>query len=127
MKTVSTQTISIEASYEKSFNYLSDPLNQKEWATFFIKDVQKQGNTFIAETPMGIVPIRVEGNIDTGVLDIYLGDGEPTKSRLLKNENGCEYLFTIMKPHDMPDAAWENEGLPGLATELNNLKQILEN
>ena len=37
MRKVTTQTISINAEYNKAFNYISNPLTQKEWAINFMK------------------------------------------------------------------------------------------
>lgn len=127
MRNVSTQTISINADYDKAFDYISNPLTQKEWAINFIKDVKKNNNGFLATTPFGEIPIEFRTDRTLGIIDIILGGGEPIRTRLVKNDTGCEYLFTLFQPNGMPDIAWKKEGIPGLVEELKKLKSILEN
>lgn len=50
-----------------------------------------------------------------------------TPTRLIRNEEGCEYIFTLFKPKDMPNQVWKNQGVVGLIEELQTLKSILEN
>lgn len=127
MRSVTTQTVSIKAEFEKAFEYIANPLNQKEWAINFIKDIKETDAGFMALTPFGKTPLRFQSNKETGVIDIYMGDTIPTRTRLIKNEEGCEYLFTLLKPKEMPEIAWKNQGIPGLVEELETLKSILEN
>ena len=128
MRTVTTQTISIKADFEKAFSYISNPLNQKKWAINFIKDVKEVGNGFIAITPFGEAPIQIKSDINNGLIDILIGENpSPTHTRLIKNEEGCEYIFTLLKPNEMPEQLWLNQGVPGLIEELQTLKSILEN
>jgi hypothetical protein len=126
MRKVTTQTISINAEYNKAFDYISNPLTQKEWAIKFIKDVKETDNGFIAVTTFGEMPLAFRTDERTGIIDIILGSGEPIPTRLIKNENGCEYLFTLFQPRGMPDFAWEKEAISDLTSELKELKSILE-
>ena len=64
---------------------------------------------FIAVTPFGEMPLEFRTEKRTGTIDIILGGGEPIPTRLIKNENGCEYMFTLFQPKEMPDIAWEKE------------------
>jgi hypothetical protein len=127
MRKVTTQTISINAHYDLAFDYISNPLTQKEWAINFMKDVKKTDDGFIAVTPFGEMPLKFRTDKQTGIIDIILGDGEPIPTRLIKNGSGCEYMFTLFQPNGMPEIAWEKEGIPGMAEELKELKSILEN
>lgn len=127
MKNVTTQTITINAEFNTAFDYISNPLTQKEWAINFIKDVKSVNNAFVATTPFGEMPLKFKTDKETGVIDIIIGDGEPIPTRLIKNEKGCEYMFTLFQPKGMPEFVWKNEGIPGLTEELNKLKSILEN
>ena len=126
MRKVTTQTVSINAKYDEAFNYISNPLTQKEWAINFMKDVKETDHGFIAVTPFGEMSIELRTDKKTGIIDIILGGGEPIRTRLIKNENKCEYLFTLFQPNEMPDNAWEKDAIPGLAEELKVLKSILE-
>ncbi|MCI4671823.1 MAG: hypothetical protein MRZ79_27015 [Bacteroidia bacterium] len=128
MNNISTQSISIKRDYESAFNYISDPLNQKEWAINFIQEIRSTEEGLFALTPFGETPIRMKSDIDTGLIDILMGDGKnPTPTRLIKNGEGCEYIFSLRKPVNMPEQIWQAEGIPGLIEELETLKSILEN
>jgi len=126
MREVTTQTVSINVEYDKAFDYISNPLTQKEWAINFLIDVKETVNGFIAITRFGEMPLEFQANKQTGVIDMILGGGEPISTRLIRNKNGCEYIFTLFQPTGMPDMAWEKEGVPGLAEELLKLKSILD-
>ena len=127
MKSVTTQTVSIQADFEKAFKYISNPLNQKEWAINFIKDMRETSTGFIALTPFGETQVKFNADFETGVIDILLGDGKnPSCTRLIRNEEGCEYTFTLSKPNEMPKPVWQSQGIPGLIEELQTLKSILE-
>lgn len=127
MNSITTQTVSIEKDYNSAFHYISNPMNQKEWAVNFIKDISKVDDKFIAVTPFGEVPLRFDSDEKTGVIDIVMGEnGIPTPTRLVKNGDSCEYIFTLRKPQNMPEEVWQNVGIPGLLEELETLKSILE-
>ncbi len=126
MRNITTQSISINANYDKVFTYLIDPLNQTEWAINFIKEVKIEDGTYYATTPFGTIPFSIDSDYRTGTIDLIFGDGEPVPTRLIKNDDGCEYLFSLKQPVDMPDIAWEQEGIPGLVEELNQLKSLME-
>ncbi len=127
MKNMTAETISIQTAYTTAFEYISNPLNQKEWAINFIKDIWETNDGFVANTPLGEMPIKFESDIKTGVIDIYLGnEKKPIPTRLIENGEGCAYIFALQKPTNMPEEMWEKEGIPGLIEELELLKTILE-
>lgn len=123
-----TLSITTTCSYETAFNYLSKPINQKEWATHFYQDIEEIDGKFIATLPFGKMSLEIKSDSKTGTIDIYLGDGRPTCTRLIEtNKNNCIYNFTLAKPKDMPDEVWKDKALPDMKDELNTLKSILEN
>lgn len=126
LKNTTTQYVSINASYDKVFEYLTNPLLHKEWATNFITDILVEDNEHFAITPMGKVKFVVKGDRATGNIDLFFGDASfPIPTRLLRNGNGVTYLFTLFQADGMPDVAWES-GIAGLIEELQILKTILE-
>lgn len=128
LRTVVTLSVTINCAYDKAFNYLSIPLNQKEWAIHFFQDIEEVNGKYIATLPFGKLPMEIKSDYETGILDIYLGDGNPTRTRLIKIEDHlCVYNFTLAQPKDMPDEMWNNVALPNMKDELNILKSILEN
>jgi len=127
IRNVVTLSIVINCPYDKAFDYLSRPLNQKEWAIHFFQDIEERDGQVIATLPFGKLPMRIESDSETGILDIYLGDGKPTRTRLIEIEEGlCVYNFTLAQPKKMPNEVWETKGLPDMKDELNTLKTILE-
>ena len=127
LRQVTTQTISIHTNYNKAFDYLANPLNQKEWAINFIQDIKQTAHGFLAITPLGETPVQFITNKQAGIIDMQLGNADPINTRLIKNQHGCEYVFTLFQPQGMPDHVWQNEGIPSLQEELKVLKSILEN
>ena len=127
LREATVQTISIHADYDKAFEYITNPLNQKEWAVNFIKDVVFEDGKYIATTSFGKAGLECHCDKKNGVIDWIMGGGEPIKTRLIKNLKGCEYSFVLFQPDGMPDIVWEKEGIPGLIEELETLKSILEN
>lgn len=128
LRSVVTLSVTLNSSYEVAFEYLSIPTNQKEWAIHFFKDIEEVNGKTIATLPFGKLSMEIKSDYETGVLDIYLGDGRPTRTRLIEiEENLCIYNFTLAQPKGMPDDAWKNKALPDLKEELSTLKSILEN
>ena len=127
VRNVVTLSITFAADYNKAFDYLADPLNQKEWAVHFVLDVERTSNGYMATLPFAKLPFRIDSNQSSGVLDIYLGGGKPTRTRLIEIDKGlCTYNFTLAQPKEMDDDVWEKEGLPNMKEELEILKSELE-
>jgi hypothetical protein len=128
LRSVVTLSITIICSYDTAFEYLSIPINQKEWGTHFFQDIEEIDGKTIATLPFGKLPMKIKSDYKTGVLDIYLGDGKPTRTRLIKIEDSINvYNFTLAQPKGMPNEVWKNKALPDMQDELNILKSILEN
>lgn len=126
-RNIETLSIQINCSYDLAFEYLSKAINQKEWATSFFQDIKVINGETIAFLPFGTLPITIKSDHSSGVLDIYLGDGKPTHTRLINIDSSINiYTFTLSQPKGMPNDVWKNKALPDMAEELNNLKLILE-
>jgi len=128
LRSIVTLSVTINCSYDKAFEYLSIPINQKEWAIHFFQDIEEIDGKIIATLPFGKLPMEIKSDYETGILDIYLGEGKPTRTRLINiDDNINVYNFTLAQPKGMPDEVWENKALPDMQDELNTLKRILEN
>lgn len=109
LKKATTQYVSIGASYDTVFDYLTNPLLYKEWSTNFIEDVTLENGEHFAFTPMGKVKFVIKGDKATGNIDLFFGDAPfPISTRLLRNAEGVTYLFTLFQADSMPDQAWEH-------------------
>ena len=128
LRNIVTLSVTITCLYDKAFEYLSIPINQKEWAIHFFQDIEEIDGKTIATLPFGKLPMELKSDYDTGILDIYLGEGKPTRTRLINIDDNLNiYNFTLAQPKGMPDEVWENKALPDMQDELNTLKLILEN
>ncbi len=128
LRNIVTLSVTINCSYDTAFEYLSKPINQKEWAIHFFQDIEEIDGKIIATLPFGKLPMEIKSDYETGILDIYLGDGKPIRTRLINIEDNINiYNFTLAQPQGMPDEVWKNKALPDMEDELNNLKSILEN
>jgi hypothetical protein len=128
VRSIVTLSVTINCTYDKAFEYLSVPINQKEWAVHFFLDIEEIEGKTIATLPFGKLPLEVKSDYETGVLDIYLGEGKPTRTRLISIDSGLNmYNFTLAQPKNMPDEVWQNKAIVDMQDELNTLKSILEN
>jgi len=128
LRNIVTLSVTMNCSYDVAFNYLSVPMNQKEWAIHFFQDIEEIDGKTIATLPFGKLPLEIKSDYETGILDIYLGEGRPTRTRLINIEEGLNvYNFTLAQPKGMPDEVWLNKALPDMKEELDSLKSILEN
>lgn len=127
VKNSTTQSADMRVPYDKAFDYLTSPQTYQEWSVNFIKAISTENDELYALTPLGKTKFRIKGDRPTGMIDLYFGDETPPIStRLLANGPGATYLFTLFKPEAMPEHVWLEQGIPGLAEELQLLKQILE-
>lgn len=128
VRNIVTLSVTLNCSYDVAFNYLSIPINQKEWAIHFFLDIEEIDGKTIATLPFGKLPMEIKSDQETGILDIYLGEGKPIRTRLINIEEGLNiYNFTLAQPKGMPDEVWNNTAVPDMQDELNTLKSILEN
>ena len=56
----------LNCSYNKAFNYLAAPLNQKEWAIHFFQDIEEINGVYMATLPFGKIPLEIKSNNNTG-------------------------------------------------------------
>ncbi len=127
LKTASsiTMSVTIAASYDAAFDYVSNGRLLPEWANGFILKVREDGGRLFATTPMGEMPLRVISDRESGIVDNVIGETR-FRGRLIPNGEGLDYVFTLQQPPQMPKEAWEKEGVAGLRKELDNLKRVLE-
>ena len=127
LRDIVTLSVKINCSYDTAFEYLSKPLNQKEWAIHFFQDIEEIDGKTIATLPFGKLPMEIKSDYETGILDIYLGEGKPTHTRLINIEERLNiYNFTLAQPKGISGEVWNNKALVDMQDELNALKLILE-
>jgi hypothetical protein len=128
----SVQSVSIDLSAEKVFNFIADPLNLPKWTNAF-KDANDKSALFV--TPAGEMKIGLEtkASKESGTIDWYMKmpDGSVGKaySRVVENSDGKSiYSFILLAPpvpiEKLEGTLKEQEEI--LSKELKKLKRILE-
>jgi len=121
----STQTIEIAARPEDVFTFVADPEQLPRWAIGFAKGIRREDDGWIVRTASGVeLPLRVATDAATGVVDFHT-DGVPAASRVVANDHGSEYVFTMFQPPQMPDDVFTAQ-IAELGRELTVLKAHLE-
>ena len=126
----STQSITIAAAPGDVFAFVADPENLPKWAIGFCKEVRDDDGTWIVTTGSGDeVAVRMIVNSEFGVVDSIMspvpGVEVPGSARVVSNEDGSEYVFTMFQPPAMPDDIFEQQ-IAELGRELIVLKAHLE-
>lgn len=124
-----TKTVSIDAEPAKVLAFLADPRNLPRWAVGFAKAVRPAGAGWIVETGGGDLPLRVDADPRSGVVDFVMtptpGVEARAVSRVAPRGAGTEYMFTQFQAPGMPDDAFARS-VQTLAHELTVLKALME-
>jgi hypothetical protein len=116
-----TKAVTIPASYEAVFAFLTNPENLPRWAVGFARAIRRDGETWLVTTNQGELPIRYVVDADRGVIDYHLepapGAEAVAYSRLVPNGDGVEYVFTQFQAPGMPDEVFVGQ-VAALAEEL---------
>ena len=132
-KNFDVQSIAINASPQKVFEFLAEPTNVPKWAAGFS---EVDGEHAFMETPRGKMKIGMRMACDSrvGTIDtiMTMPDGSIGKafSRITENDGGKSSIFSfVLMAPPVPLEKLEgtmNEQKQQLAEELQVLKQILE-
>jgi hypothetical protein len=115
-----TRSISIAAPPATVLALVGDPRRLPEWAPAFARGVQPDGDAWLIDTGAGQARIAVRVSPEHGTVDL-VSAADPTRgafSRVLHNDGGSEYLFTLFFPDGTPDAA--------IATQMATVEDELE-
>ena len=124
-----TQSITINASPAKLFDFLTNPENMARWASGLCQSVTKDGDQWLLESKMGQLKLRIVSNKDCGTIDYHITPPLPIKiiayTRIIPNGQGCEFLFTQFQLPLLPASFFEKQK-DSLKKELTTLKDIME-
>lgn len=113
MPRATTLSVDLAAPFDRVWPFLSNPRNLHLWTVDFAtaEPKLKSGETYIVETPRGLLELFVKCDRDGGVIDFHFGrNGQfrVSPTRLLRNGNGaCIYVFTQFEPPDAPPGLFE--------------------
>ncbi|MBZ3691583.1 MULTISPECIES: SRPBCC family protein [Phyllobacterium] len=124
-----TLQVSIERDWHAVYDFASNPENVPKWASGLASGLQKLGDEWLADGPVGKLRIRFAPLNAYGVLDHWVmtetGEEVYVPLRVIPNNDGCEVSFTLFRMPDMSegkfaeDAAW-------VLRDLTALKAVLE-
>ncbi|MCP9930205.1 SRPBCC family protein [Cyanobium sp. AMD-g] len=124
-----TTTVSIRASAEKVFEFLSNPANWPLWAIVNVKAIRpSEDEWWDVETPMGQAKLRIRPDASTGLLDhdFHAPDASWTvPARVVPNGDGSEFMLTFFQPPTFGDDFFKQQ-VNLVDSELAKLKEIME-
>ena len=95
-----TRSISIAAPPATVLDLLSDPRRLPDWAPAFASTVEQDGHDWFIGSAGAQLRIRVQVSLDHGTVDL-LRPEDPSRGarmRVLHNEHGSEFVFTLIFP-----------------------------
>ena len=124
-----TQTISIESPAANVLAFVSDPGNLPRWAIGFARAVRPNQDHWVIETNSSEVPLRVQADERTGVVDFRMTPAPGVEvlaaSRVIPRGKASEYVFTQFQVPGMSDEAFA-VSIQTVTHELTVLKALLE-
>lgn len=124
-----TLSLSIDAPFQKAYDYISDAAHLPEWAPGFFLSMRLVDGKWVAQTTIGPIGFRFAERNPFGVLDHFVtvesGPETANPMRLIPNGTGCELLFTLFRAPEMSEARF-TEDAETVLKDLRKLKAILE-
>lgn len=122
-------SVSINRSASEVYRFASNPSNLPMWAAGLSGSIEKVGEMWIADSPMGKVKVKFAEVNDFGVLDhvVTLPSGVKVYNpmRVFPNFEGSEVVFTLYRLPEMADGAFDADAKL-VESDLRKLKKILE-
>lgn len=119
----------IQASPEKVYDFLVDPMNWPQYAVVNLRSVSaRHDGWFKAVTKFGEGEIKVDGVKEFGILDHVWKDPQASWKvycRVVPNGDGSTVAFTLFQPPVMNDPQFDH-AMKEMDIELAKLKEILE-
>ena len=121
--------VDIQATPEKVFTFLANPLNWPQYAVVNLRSVSPGSDGwFNAVTKFGEGRIKVNGAKEFGILDHTWQDPQATWDaycRVVSNGDGATVMFTLFQPPVMNDQQFD-QAMQEMDIEMTKLKEILD-
>lgn len=130
MQEVHHVSVTIDRSPAEVYAFASDPRNLPRWAAGLARsEVKRDGEEWLAESPMGSIRIRFAEKNPYGVLDhdVSLPDGTLVHNpmRVVPHGAGSEFIFTLIRRPGVSDEALAADRA-AVEKDLRALKALLE-
>lgn len=121
--------VRIDCPPEAAYAFASDPARLPEWAPGLGTAVERVGDAWFVDSPMGRVGLVFAPANAFGVLDhdVTLPSGEVFHNpmRVLRDGDGCEVVFTLRRQSGLSDEEFARDEA-AVAADLATLKRLLE-
>lgn len=122
-------SVSINRSTHDVYAYISNPLNLPYWASGLSTTLEKVGDDWVSDSPMGKVTIHFADPNDFGVVDhtVTIPSGEifSNPMRVIPNGDGSELMFTLFHRKEMSEDDIAKDAAT-IKKDLLKVKEILE-
>ena len=123
-------SIDIDRRMSEVYDFAADPLNLPKWAAGLAgSKVERDGQQWFTESPMGRVTFKFAPRNDFGVLDhdVTLPSGQVVYNplRVISDGDECEVVFTLRQRPDMTDDDFDRDA-DAIAKDLTTLKSVVE-
>ena len=122
-----TRSISIAAPPETVLELLSDARRLPDWAPAFARTVEPAGRDWLIDSGAGQLRVRVRVSEEHGTVDLLRPD-DPSRGarmRVLSNEDGSEFLFTLIFPAAADDKSIAQQ-MTTVEAELRTVRDLCE-
>ncbi len=121
-------SISIDVPFDRAYGYAQKPEHFTAWAAGLAASLHRSGDGWVADTPEGPAKVEFSAPNAYGVLDhrVCLHGKPPIDIplRMVRNGDGTELLFTLLRQPDMDDAMFERDA-ELVRRDLQSLKRVL--
>jgi hypothetical protein len=122
-----TRSISIAAPPEAVLAVVGDPYRLPDWAPAFATAVEPEGDHWLIGSGDAQFPIAVRVSREHGTVDL-VSTTDPTRgafTRVVHNQDGSEYLFTLSFPTGTDPEAIRAQ-METVETELETVRTLVE-
>lgn len=127
LRRAETRSISIAAPPETVLELLGDARRLPEWAPAFAVAVEPIGEDWLIDSGAGQFRIRLRVSPEHGTVDLRPPNdaGSEAHMRVVKNEDGSEFVFTLLFPAGADEAAIALQ-MATVDTELPTVRDLCE-
>jgi hypothetical protein len=124
-----TISVSIERDWREVYDFAAKPENIPRWAAGLAAGLERSGEAWVAQGPLGPIRIRFSPRNDFGVLDhvVVMADGAEIENpmRVVANGTGAEVMFTVLRRPGMDEGQFADDAA-AVKRDLEALRALLE-